>query len=86
MLSQRVPNVMGVVAIEASPFGYIQEESRLYTGNVERRAAGVAEMTLDESRRQDPFDELSVRTWRDEARYAGPADLSAAATTLPGDS
>ena len=72
MLSQRVPNVMGVVAIEASPFGYIQEESRLYTGNVERRAAGVAEMTLDESRRQDPFDELSVRTWRDEARYAGP--------------
>ena len=72
MLSQRVPNVMGVVAIEASPFGYIQEESRLYTGNVERRAAGVAEMALDESRRQDPFDELSVRTWRDEARYAGP--------------
>lgn len=72
MLSQRVSNVMGVAAIENSPFGYIQEESRVYTGNLERRAIGLADWTLEQSRRQDPFDELSVRTWREEARYAGP--------------
>ena len=72
MLSQRVANIIGVAAIENSPFGYIQEESRLYTGNMERRAAGLPERSLDEARRRDPFDELSIRTWREEARYAGP--------------
>jgi hypothetical protein len=72
MLSQRVPNIVGLVAIENSPFGYIQEEARVYTGNAERRAAGKPERTAAEWRRVDPFDELSIRTWREEARYAGP--------------
>ena len=72
MLSQRVANVVGVVAIENSPFGYIQEQSRVFTANIERRAAGLPEKTLAQSRRTDPFDELSIRTWREEARYAGP--------------
>ncbi len=73
MLSQRVPNLVGVVAIENSPFGYIQERSRVFTGNIERRAAGLSEKTLAQSRRTDPFDEVSIRTWREEARYTGPA-------------
>lgn len=72
MLSQRVPNVIGVLAIENSPFGYIQELSRLYTGNIERRAGGRPEQSIEEARRTDAFDELSIRTWREEARYAGP--------------
>ena len=72
MLSQRVPNITGVLAIENSPFGYIQERARLYTGNIERRASGLPEKTLEESKRADRFDDLSVRTWREEARYLGP--------------
>jgi hypothetical protein len=72
MLSQRVSNISGVLAIENSPFGYIQEKARLYTGNIERRASGLPEKTLEESKRADRFDELSVRTWREEARYLGP--------------
>lgn len=72
MLSQRVENISGVVAIENSPFGYIQEQARLFTGNLEREVAGLPPRTLEESRRVDPFDELSVRTWREEARYLGP--------------
>lgn len=72
MLSQRVDNIDGILAIENSPFGYIQERSRLYTGNLERAAAGRPERTLQEARRTDPFNELSIRTWREEARYLGP--------------
>jgi hypothetical protein len=72
MLSQRVSNIDGILAIENSPFGYIQEASRLYTGNLERTAQGKPERTLSEARRVDAFNELSIRTWREEARYAGP--------------
>ncbi len=72
MLSQRVPNVIGVLAIENSPFGYMQEEARLFTSNIERRAAGMRERSLAEARRTDRFDELTIRTWREEARYLGP--------------
>ena len=72
MLSQRVDNIVGVLAIENSPFGYIQERARLYTGNLERAAAGKPPQSLNEVRRSDRFDDLSIRTWREEARYAGP--------------
>ena len=71
-LSQRLENVAGVAAIENSPFGYIQERARLYTGNLERAASGATPRTLEEARRTDRFDDLSIRTWREEARYAGP--------------
>lgn len=72
MLSQRVPNIGGIGAIENSPFGAIQERARLHTGNTERRAAGKPERSLEEARWTLPFNELSIRTWREEARYAGP--------------
>jgi len=81
MLSQRVTNIVGVLAIENSPFGYIQERSRLYTGNRERKAANKPEQTIEEARRLDPFDELSIRTWREEARYAGPEAAMTEGTT-----
>ena len=80
MLSQRVANIIGVVAIENSPFGYIQEQSRLFTGNLERETAGLSPRTLEQSRRVDPFDELSIRTWREEARYLGPQAAAAEGT------
>ena len=73
MLSQRVPNIAGMLAIENSPFGYIKEKqhhwrarsatSRASTGRRRRR------------RRHDPFNELYIRTWRDLARYRGPEAL-----------
>ncbi len=77
MLSQRVANIGGVLAVENSPFGYIQERARIYTGNLERAAVGKPERTLEESRRADRFDDLSIRTWREEARYLGPEAAAA---------
>jgi hypothetical protein len=77
MISQRVPNLVGVLSIESSPFGYVQERARLYTGNLERSAAGLDERTQDQARRRDQFEDLQIRTWRDKARYLGPEVASA---------
>ena len=77
MLSQRVPNLVGVLAIENSPYGYIQESARLYTGNVERRDAGLGDLTFEEAMRSDRFEDLAICTWRDKARYLGPEVASA---------
>jgi hypothetical protein len=77
MLSQRVSNLVGVLAIENSPYGYIQERARLHTGNVERRDAGLHERTFAEAIRSDRFEDLAIRTWRDKARYLGPEIASA---------
>ncbi len=60
MMSQRVPNIAGVLAIENSAFGYINEAKHAWAGSPERT---------------DRFDELYIRTWRDIARYAGPEAL-----------
>ncbi len=74
MMSQRVPNIEGVLALESSPFGYINERKHAWSG-----ALGMPSSqelgTLTQGSRQDPFDVLSIRTWRDSARYAGPAAL-----------
>ena len=32
MISQRVPNVAGMIAVENSPFGFIQEEQHNWSG------------------------------------------------------
>jgi hypothetical protein len=77
MASQRISNLVGVLSIESSPFGYIQERARLYTGNLERSAAGLGPRTQDQARRRDRFEDLQVRTWRDKARYLGPEIASA---------
>ena len=60
MMSQRVPNIAGVLAIENSAFGYINEAKHQWAGSPERT---------------DRFDELYIRTWRDIARYAGAEAL-----------
>ena len=73
MLSQRVPNVAGVMAVENSSFGYINEAKLAVTGSL--GAIGDYERRVTETKRVDPFYELYIRTWRDKARYIGPEKL-----------
>ncbi len=74
MISQRVPNVAGMLAVENSPFGYIQEEQHAWSGAL-GKIAGYERVTKKRAPRSDPFYDLYIRTWRDRARYAGPEAL-----------
>ena len=71
MLSQRVENIAGVIAIENSTFGYINEKKHQWGGHVGKIEgyASVAQKSADSW--QDPFNDLYSRTWRDLARYRG---------------
>ena len=73
MLSQRVPNVAGVMAIENSAFGFINEAKLAKIGSL--GTIGNFEKLVTETKRSDPFFELYIRTWRDKARYVGPEKL-----------
>ncbi len=74
MISQRVPNIAGVIAVENSPFGFIQEAQHDWSGAL-GKVAGFERITKKRAPRSDPFNELYIRTWRDRARYAGPEAL-----------
>jgi len=74
MISQRVSNVAGVIAVENSPFGYIQEQQHNWSGAL-GKITGFERVTKTPKPRTDPFNELYIRTWRDRARYAGPEAL-----------
>jgi hypothetical protein len=74
MMSQRVPNIAGVLAVENSPFGFIQEQQHNWSGAL-GKVAGFERVTKTRAPRTDPFNELYIRTWRDRARYAGPEAL-----------
>ena len=74
MISQRVHNVAGMIAVQNSPFGFIQEEQHNWSGAL-GKVAGHARVTTTKAPRTDPFNELYIRTWRDRARYAGPEAL-----------
>jgi hypothetical protein len=74
MISQRIPNVAGMIAVENSPFGFIQEEQHAWSGAL-GKVAGFTRLTTKRAPRKDPFYELYIRTWRDRARYAGPEAL-----------
>ena len=71
MLSQRVPNIAGVLAIENSPFGYINEEKHAWSGSL-GKIGKYERVSKKRDTRYDPFDELYLRSWRDKARYYGP--------------
>lgn len=73
MLSQRVPNIAGVMAVENSAFGFINEAKLAKIGSL--GAIGDFEKVVTETKRTDPFYELYIRTWRDKARYVGPEKL-----------
>ena len=74
MICQRVPNVAGMIAVENSPFGFIQEQQHHWSGAL-GKIAGFQRVTTRKAPRKDPFYELYIRTWRDRARYAGPEAL-----------
>ena len=74
MLSQRVPNIAGILAIENSSFGYIYRAQAAWGGQL-GKIEGFNRVQDEEillPSRSDPFDELYIRSWRDSARYAGP--------------
>lgn len=74
MLSQRVPNIAGVIAIENSTFGYINERKHMWGGHV-GKIAGFERLAKDGASWADPFNDLYIRTWRDLARYRGSEAL-----------
>lgn len=74
MLSQRIPNMAGVVATEHSPFGYLAAARDLWGGDL-GRIEGYEPVRKKSKPRSDPFYDLYIRTWRDRARYAGPEAL-----------
>lgn len=75
LLTQRVANIAGVIAIENSTFGYVNERKHQWGGHVGKIEgyAAVAEKTTESWK--DPFNDLYIRTWRDLARYRGPEAL-----------
>ncbi|HEY6257687.1 MAG TPA: hypothetical protein VIY51_18045 [Xanthobacteraceae bacterium] len=74
MLSQRVANIAGVIAIENSTFGYINERKHMWGGHV-GKIAGFARIATEGAAWADPFNDLYIRTWRDLARYRGSEAL-----------
>jgi hypothetical protein len=74
MLTQRVENIAGAIAVENSPFGYIQEAQHAWSGSL-GKIGNFKRVTKKAAPRRDPFDELYIRTWRDLARYRGPEAL-----------
>lgn len=74
MLTQRVPNVAGAVAVENSTFGYINAQKHAWSGDV-GKIEGYNRLATEGSAWTDPFTDLYIRTWRDLARYKGPEAL-----------
>lgn len=58
MLTQRIPNIVGVLGMESSPFGVLY-------GKMTREIQGIKEPWGMN------FDCLRIRSWRDHARYYG---------------
>jgi hypothetical protein len=75
MLSQRVANIAGVIAIENSTFGYINERKHQWGGHVGKIEGYTAVAQKTTESWKDPFNDLYIRTWRDLARYRGPEAL-----------
>ena len=74
MMSQRVPNMVGVLAVEHSPFGVIQARQHAWSGSL-GKISGYERVSTKPAPRNDPFNELYIRSWRDLARYMGPEAL-----------
>jgi hypothetical protein len=74
LITQRVPNVAGAIAIENSVFGYIGEAKEFWAGGV-GMIEGFERTAETEEYLKDQFNDLYIRTWRDLARYRGPEAL-----------
>jgi len=75
MLSQRVANIAGVIAIENSTFGFINEKKHQWGGHVGKIEGFAAVAAKSAESWKDPFNDLYIRTWRDLARYRGSEAL-----------
>src|SRR3954454_4030532 len=75
MLTQRVQNIAGVIAIENSSFGYINEKKHQWGGHVGKIEGFQAAAPKSDEAWKDPFNDLYIRTWRDLARYRGSEAL-----------
>ena len=64
MLTQRVENIVGVLGIETSPFGYIYRVQSRPSGNPHGKTQGELS-----------FNCLLIGTWRNSAMYSGPEAL-----------
>jgi len=74
MMTQRIPNIAGAIAVENSTFGYIEEHKHGWSGSL-GKIPGYERVTKKPAPRKDPFNELYIRSWRDLARYRGPEAL-----------
>ncbi|MCZ6885311.1 MAG: hypothetical protein O7E53_02975 [Alphaproteobacteria bacterium] len=74
MLSQRVANIAGIMAVENSSFGYINEVKHLWSGGI-GKIEGFKRAAQKGQKWKDRFNDLYIRTWRDLARYKGPEAL-----------
>ena len=74
MLSQRVANIAGVMAVENSTFGYINEQKHFWSGSI-GKIKGFQRIAEEGETWKNPFYELYIRTWRDLARYKGAEAL-----------
>lgn len=74
MLTQRVANVAGAVAVENSTFGYINAQKHGWSGDV-GKIEGYERIATKGDAWTTPFTDLYIRTWRDLARYKGPEAL-----------
>jgi hypothetical protein len=75
MLTQRVANAAGQAEVETAPIGYINEAKHAWSGGI-GKIGTYDRVTTKPAPRVDPFNELSIRTWRDIARYSGPEALA----------
>jgi hypothetical protein len=73
-LPQLVENVVGQTELETAPIGYINEVKHDWSGAL-GKIGTYERVTTSPHRRNDAFNELYIRTWRDLARYAGPEAL-----------
>jgi hypothetical protein len=80
MISQRVPNIAGAIAIENSTFGYVNERKHQWSGGI-GKIEGYDRAVSTETAWKDPFNDLYIRSWRDIARYRGPEALGAEGPT-----
>ncbi|MFT7648394.1 MAG: hypothetical protein ACI8Y4_003146 [Candidatus Poriferisodalaceae bacterium] len=68
LITQRVPNIAGQAEIETAPIGYINQKKH-GARHVPGQTPDPGQANL--ANRTDAFHDLSIRTWRDLARYAG---------------
>lgn len=74
MLAQRIPNFVGLLAMENSTFGYTKKYDPV--SGTSPGLAGIGSSVENPiGVRFSEFNDLYIRTWRDLARYTGPEVL-----------